>query len=63
MLAEVGVGAHLKNAGPVADVERLTALIPTAVARAEGPLELTLAASEQEARSRVDWWPDGCIGG
>ncbi len=56
MLAEVGVGAHLTNAGPVAGLERLTALIPTAVARAEGALDLTFAASEQETRARVDRW-------
>lgn len=56
MLAEVGVGALLTNPGPVADAERLTALIPAAVARAEGALDLTFTASEQETRARVDRW-------
>ncbi|WP_168582610.1 helicase-related protein [Gephyromycinifex aptenodytis] len=56
MLAEVGVSAAMTNPGPVADVEALTALIPTAVARAEGALAGTFSASEESARKRVDSW-------
>lgn len=56
MLREVGVGATLTNPGPVADVEHLTALIPTAVDQAENALRLTMAASEEASRARVDRW-------
>lgn len=56
MLREVGVGATLTNPGPVADVQRLTALIPTAVDTAESALRLTLTASEEASRERVDRW-------
>ena len=56
MLREVGVGATLTNPGPVAAVERLTALIPAAVDKAESALRLTLAASEESSRERVDRW-------
>ncbi len=56
MLAEVGIGPELTNPGPVADVEALTALVPTAVAKAEGALALTFGLAEQAARERVDRW-------
>lgn len=58
MLAEVGVGAHMTNPGPVAGVDRLTALIPTAVAKAEGALAMTFDASEESTRKRVDAWSE-----
>ena len=56
MLAAVGVGDRMTNPGPVADLDRLTALIPTAVDSAAKALELTFTASEQAARDRVDRW-------
>ena len=56
MLTEVGVGARMTNPGPVADVARLTGLIPTAVAKAESALDLTFTASEAAAKARVDRW-------
>lgn len=56
MLAAVGVGASMTNPGPVAHVEGLTALVPSAVESARKAMELTFAAAERAAKERVDRW-------
>lgn len=58
MLAEVGVGSTMTNAGPIADVDALTALIPAAVTQAERALEMTFEAAAASIRGRVDRWSE-----
>lgn len=58
MLASVGLTGELRNPGAVADVEALTALIPTAVDEAGTRMALTLSAASRSAEERVERWAE-----